>query len=173
MTTRQKLLEDYLTHSDEALKIMRGGDFEFLDSDFIWQILIYKFDHYENSTEVLFHNFSIEDIVKEIESYFEEHGLPIESITLNKSIIPDSLNNSLLKAQVKFKGEIWTIHANDKDPFPSRPHAHNYERQYKLHLGNGGLYRKQHVVDYINSKDLIAIRKAISDKTCLTLPSLD
>lgn len=112
-------------------------------------------------TEVLFHNLSSQDIVFYIKKYFDENGLPIKNITLDSSIIPDELNNDLIKAQVKFKGEIWTIHKHDKDTFPSQPHAHNYDRQYKLHLGNGKLFRKKDCVGNINNKDFLNLRNLI------------
>jgi hypothetical protein len=43
-------------------------------------------------------------------------------------------------------GEIWRIHKNDPDPFPSKPHAHCIAgaRRFvgcKLHLGTAELYK--------------------------------
>ena len=45
--------------------------------------------------------------------------------------------------KVKVKGECWIIHKNDRDPFPSNPHAHNYDSfaAYGLDLGTGRLYQ--------------------------------
>lgn len=31
-------------------------------------------------------------------------------------------------------------HKYDRDTFPSNPHAHNYDRKLKMHLGTGDLY---------------------------------
>jgi hypothetical protein len=56
------------------------------------------------------------------------------------SIIPASVTILLTEAKVKLQGEIWQVHKNDADPFPSNPHAHNYRNRVKLHLGNGDLY---------------------------------
>jgi hypothetical protein len=56
------------------------------------------------------------------------------------SIIPDGVSILLTEVKVKLKGEIWMVHKNDADPFPSNPHAHNYQRGLKMHLGNGDLY---------------------------------
>src|SRR5207237_6227170 len=44
----------------------------------------------------------------------------------------------LTEAQVKLQGEIWIVHKNDADPFPSNPHAHNYRERLK--------YRKRYLV---------------------------
>jgi len=170
MTDREKLLTDYLKNAEDALALLQGQGFTFLDSSFIWQILIYELDHCDNATEVLFHNLSAQEIKAYIKKYFDDNGLPVKNITLNNSIIPTELSNDLIKAQVKFKGEIWTIHKNDKDVFPSQPHAHNYDRQYKLHLGNGKLYRKKICFGSINNKDFINLRQTITQKININLP---
>jgi len=162
MSERQKLLMDYLTNSKTALVKLQGQGFTFLDSSFVWQILIYELGHSEIPTEVLFHKLSSEDIVSNITEYFDKNGLPVKNVTIDHSVIPEELNTDLIKAQVKFKGEIWTIHKNDKDTFPSEPHAHNYDRQYKLHLGNGKLFRNRTQVGCINKKDLLRLREQIN-----------
>jgi hypothetical protein len=162
MSEQQKHLMDYLSNSKVALEKLQEKGFTFLDSSFVWQILIYELGYSEIPTEVLFHNLSSEDIISHITEYFEKNGLPVKNITIDSSIIPESLNNDLIKAQIKFKGEIWTIHKNDRDTFPSQPHAHNYNRQYKLHLGNGKLFRNKNEVGNINKKDLITLREKIT-----------
>ena len=47
---------------------------------------------------------------------------------------------ALQEAKVKLKGEIWVAYKYDRDPFPSNPHAHNYDRKLKMHLGTGDVY---------------------------------
>jgi hypothetical protein len=61
-------------------------------------------------------------------------------IVLEESIIPEGVPVYLTEAEIKLQGEIWVIHRNDADPFPSSPHAHNYQQRLKMHLGNGDLY---------------------------------
>jgi len=173
MTDKEKLLKDYQKNSEDALTLLQGQGLTFLNSCFIWQILIYELEHYDIPTEVLFHNLSSQEITSYIKKYFNDNGLPIINITLDNSVIPKGLNNDLIKAQIKFKGEIWTIHENDKDTFPSQPHAHNYDRQYKLHLGNGKLYRKRNFIRKINSKDLLNLRKIITIKININLPKYE
>jgi hypothetical protein len=51
-------------------------------------------------------------------------------------------------AEFKVNGEIWRVHKNDPDPFPSFPHAHCVSgpenlKGCKLHLGTGELFRKK------------------------------
>jgi hypothetical protein len=40
----------------------------------------------------------------------------------------------------KLSGRIWIIHQNDPDPWPSRPHAHEYSRREKLSLSTGEIF---------------------------------
>src|SRR4051812_27073942 len=52
----------------------------------------------------------------------------------------------VLEKDYRVGGEVWRVHKNDPDPFPSRPHAHCIEgkERYvgcKLHLGTAALYR--------------------------------
>lgn len=173
MTDREKILIDYLTNSEVALNQLQEDGFTFLDSSFIWQVLIYKYEHYDIPTNVLLEELSADKIISDIRGYFAEHGLPLKNVSLDSTIIPDELNDSLQKARIKFQGEIWTIHNADKDHFPSQPHAHNYDRQYKLHLGNGLLYRKKIICGQINKKNFLLFREIIETKLNLTLPKLE
>lgn len=65
----------------------------------------------------------------------------------------------LRKALVKSGGVIWVLHKSDADPFPSKPHAHNFEHGLKLDLSDGGLYRKRERTDSISYKQLLEIRR--------------
>jgi GNAT superfamily N-acetyltransferase len=51
----------------------------------------------------------------------------------------------ILEEDLKVAGEVWRVHKNDPDPFPSRPHAHCIAGPVrfvgcKLHLGTGELF---------------------------------
>lgn len=63
------------------------------------------------------------------------------------------------KVRVKSKGQIWIIHKNDADPFPSNPHAHNYEQNFKLDLSNGNCYQCKILKFKIGKKELLQIRE--------------
>lgn len=92
-------------------------------------------------------------------------------VTLDESIIPDNVPRSLTEKTVKVKGEVWRVHKNDADPWPSSPHAHNYEAGLKLHLGSGELYdRHRKSVGNIGRKKLKAVRGKLGD---ITLPPLE
>jgi hypothetical protein len=65
----------------------------------------------------------------------------MDEIRFDESIIPEGVPILLTEAEVKIKGEVWVVHKNDADPFPSNPHAHNYENRLKMHLGTGDLYK--------------------------------
>jgi hypothetical protein len=96
-------------------------------------------------------------------------------IVLDKSIIPAGVPLCLTEAEVKLKGEIWTVHKYDADPFPSNPHAHNYAQALKLHLGNGDLYQHRNKVSCgrMEKKHLIKLRDLVVQKNAtITLPPL-
>ena len=85
----------------------------------------------------------------------------LATIELSESIIPDGVVRAIYDQQVKHNGEIWMVHKNDADPHPPIPHAHNYDANLKLHLGNGDLYDKKKIVGNVGKKSLIAIREKI------------
>jgi hypothetical protein len=54
-------------------------------------------------------------------------------------------NRYILEEDYKVSGDIWRVHLNDADPFPSKPHAHcvGGTKRFvgmKLHLGTGQLF---------------------------------
>ena len=51
------------------------------------------------------------------------------------------------------------MHKNDKDRFPSNPHAHQLEDNLKLDLSNGKLFRKRNCVKQLKKKDLLILRE--------------
>jgi hypothetical protein len=174
MSNKEILLKEYIKNSKQALILLHDQGFLFLDDDFIWKILIYELEAWDIPTEVLYHNLSTQDIISLIKKYFDKNGLPIETIKLEQNIVPIQSSDELIKARIKFKGDTLVIHKGDKDPFPSNPHAHNYEDNYKLHLGNGRLFRKANNVGKINKKELIALRKIIIQRIPdIVLPALE
>jgi len=82
-------------------------------------------------------------------------------LNLDFSIIPDGVIRRLTEAKIRQKGEVWMIHKNDLDPFPSNPHAHNYESGHTLHLGTGHLFLQRKYVGKIRRKDLRLLRTKI------------
>ncbi len=67
------------------------------------------------------------------------------------------------KIQVKSKGLVWRVHKYDPDPFPSNPHAHNFEQNLKLHLGTGEFYRARKSMGHMKRKDLLELRSKIAE----------
>ncbi|EIO9265631.1 MULTISPECIES: hypothetical protein [Vibrio harveyi group] len=99
--------------------------------------------------------------------YYPEFICDIE---LEESIVPNGIPVALTEQTVRSKGEVWRIHKNDADPFPSNPHAHNYPKNLVAHLGNGDLYRKKQVLGKLNKKDLEKLRSLIKN---VSLPALE
>ena len=96
---------------------------------------------------------------------------PIAIIELDYSLIPDRTMRRLDEVTVKRDGQIWRIHKNDADPFPSNPHAHNVESGLKLDLRNGDLYFRGQVRNRVNRKHLLHIRELVTAKG-VELPAL-
>lgn len=95
----------------------------------------------------------------------------LTEVTLEEGVIPENVPRSLTEKTVKVKGEVWRVHQNDADPWPSSPHAHNIESGLVLHLGSGALYSpNRNFVANIGRKKLHAVREKLGD---MPLPPLD
>jgi len=96
-------------------------------------------------------------------------------IVLDESIISAGVPLYLTEAEVRMRGEKWTINKYDADPFPSNPHAHNYARDLKLDLGNGDLYehKKKTSCGRMSKTHLIRLRDLVVQKNAtIALPPL-
>lgn len=87
-----------------------------------------------------------------------------------ESILHENGSNIAFDEFVKSQGEQWFIHKHDADPFPSNPHAHNYQKGLKLHLGNGKLYSGTKLVGRLRKKSFLALREKVK---YIDLPDLD
>ena len=95
---------------------------------------------------------------------------PIAEFGFRDSLLPPGIPGRLDEEQLKHKNEIWRIYKNDADPHPSNPHAHNVETGYKLHLGNGQLYKKRDLIGSMQRKDLLSLREKVKH---VVLPPLE
>ena len=93
----------------------------------------------------------------------------LAEVHFDDTIIPPGTSRARFDHQIKHKGEIWVVHRNDMDPFPSSPHAHNYEANLKLHLGTGDLYFGRKITGRVGHKVLAHIRSQLS---AFSLPPL-
>jgi hypothetical protein len=116
--------------------------------------------HLDSSLELLDYHWTRKGILSTLASYDFRRLFPVflTQIIFDHSILPDDAPRSLVEQTIKYKGEIWRVHRNDADPFPSNPHAHNLESGYKLHLGTGELYLRRRLVSRVSKKDLLGIR---------------
>ena len=112
-----------------------------------------------------------EKIVELLKSFnfAKYHPEIIAEIELEESILPPGIPKLITEQTVKVKGEIWQVHKNDADPFPSIPYAHNYASGVSLHLGTGDLFKKRASAGQISCKTLESIRGKL---TKFTLPEL-
>lgn len=114
---------------------------------------------------------SIEETIQHLdEQFLSQFPAFTERIFLTSTVLPSELPVLLRKKRYKVSGEIWTIHQNDVDPFPSSPHAHNYDQNLVMHLGNGKLYRKRDFVAIAKRKEFLQLRSLIKE---LVLPPLE
>jgi hypothetical protein len=87
----------------------------------------------------------------------------LQSVELDEDIIPMDVPRHLEEQRIKVNGNIWVIHNNDADPFPSNPHAHNYQQQVKLDLTNGKLFRNRKFMGTVKRKHLLKLRSLIKN----------
>jgi len=79
-----------------------------------------------------------EDIVENTDEYI--------SICVGNAQFTMADGRFILEEDFNVNGEIWRVHKNDPDPYPSKPHAHciagaNRFVGCKLHLGTAELYK--------------------------------
>ena len=125
-----------------------------------------------NPAELLDKNLTADRIVELLRSFDfgKYHPEIIVEIELEEGIIPDGTARLLTEKTVKVKGEVWAVHKNDADPWPSNPHAHSYDAGLKLHLGTGELYDgNRKLVGQIGKKKLKAVRNKLGN---IKLPKL-
>ena len=119
----------------------------------------------ERATDLLAHDVPAVSELVELLRDFDFVALSpmiLQEIELDEPIIPSGVPRLLTEWTVRSGGEIWRIHQNDADPFPSSPHAHNQETGLKLHLGSGELFRKREMVSKIRCKDLKKLRSGVT-----------
>jgi hypothetical protein len=103
------------------------------------------------------------------------HPEKLCEIKLSESIIPAGVPICLSEAEVKLKGERWVVHKNDADPFPSNPHAHNYEQRLKMDLRTGDLYQRKARTPCgrVRRPFLVELRERVTQKNAtIMLPPL-
>jgi len=130
-----------------------------------------ELEGFEKGPDLLYRSWAAGDIIDRLEGFDFSKFYPeaLAVLDLPDPIVPPGTRRSLEERIVKISGERWHIHKNDADPFPSNPHAHNYEDGLKLSLADGGLYRKKERVSKIDRKKLLEIRSRLKD---IQLPDL-
>lgn len=104
------------------------------------------------------------------EAFINQFPTFIARVVLSDTAIPSEIPVLVQKKHYKISGEIWVVHRNDIDPFPSSPHAHNYDQNLVLHLGNGKLYRKRKYVCTAKRTSFLQLRNMITN---VQLPPLE
>jgi hypothetical protein len=121
---------------------------------------------------IVYKNLSNIEIIDLLKDYnFAKNNINIlGKIELEESILPNGIERLLTEQTLKVKGEVWIIHNYDIDPFPSSPHAHNYDSNISLDLGTGEFFNKRQSKGFLDCKKLKLLRDKISGHK---LPKLD
>ena len=169
MKNFSELVEQYLNSFEVAKSLLEKSDI-FLSVNEIYDYLVDspEINEYEN---LIVKEIPGEQIASIVERQYRlsPPSQVIAEVELLESITPSNVPVFLVHQQVKIKGEIWVIHKNDVDPFPSNPHAHNYQNNLVVHLGNGMIYKKRKLVGKLEKKKLSLLRSEIKN---IELPEL-
>lgn len=120
--------------------------------------------------DLLYKKLSSDQMVDILKDFSFSKPEKIDEVVLDESILPVGTPKLLTEQTVKVKGEVWVIHKNDADPFPSTPHAHNYDSGISLHLGTGEFFQKRTSKGFLDCKKLNSLREKIKNHM---LPDLD
>lgn len=82
----------------------------------------------------------------------------------DKDIMPDG-RIKIIEVLIKTRGDFWTFHKNDNDPFPSEPHGHNKETGEKLDPYTGTIYSKENKPKRkLGHRQLYLVQKKLKEK---------
>jgi hypothetical protein len=170
-------MEDEVNYFREELKKARIEleifYYRSFSDDDLYLALANYYDMLDMPPNLIFKKLSSVQMIDALKDYDLASRYHLGSVVLNKTIIPRGFPRLSRRVLVKVEGEIWQIHLYDKDPFPSNPHAHNFETNLKLHLGNGKLFNKRQLVGRVAKKDLPLIRERINiEFKVIVLPEL-
>ncbi|MCT0216880.1 hypothetical protein KQ298_11170 [Synechococcus sp. CS-1330] len=162
MDDSQERLNEYINASTSACAVLRQIHGLDLDASDIQSALIDLLEIQEDSLfRLLDYRLTETEIIVKLKCYdFKQHKPEIlAEFTEREPLIPSGIPRLLTERTVKVKGEIWRVHTNDADGFPSIPHAHNYETGVVLDLGNGAMYdRNRNQIRKLSCKKLLLIR---------------
>lgn len=159
---REQTFYEYLTEYNKAKECLRMEFQLSLDDELLSSLLGHHFDS-EKIHEFLVNGQNLEtyDLLEILRNEIRHF---LGSVEFDSQEIYDSVTNNLEKARIRDKGLIWTIHKNDKDPFPSNPHAHEYNLNYKMDLNAGIIYKKGKQVGKLGKKDFDRLKTKITEK---------
>ncbi len=155
----EQRLCDYIRNSSEAravLSRLHDMDIEGIDI----QTALVEALELKTAADLLERDLSAVQMVERLRdfNFGKYHPELLAEIHVDESVIPEDVPRLLTEVTIKNRGEIWRIHKNDPDPFPSNPHAENYASGLKLDLSTGMLFRKRTQLGSISEKHLRKIR---------------
>lgn len=173
---RPRSIADYIAASTTARDELQKKRPETLTAMDIQNALC---EHYgitdPNPSALLEKKLNARDIIKLLNEFdfgkYHPEKLTEIYFSEGETIIPEGTIARLDEKQIAVKGEVWTVHKNDVDPWPSSPHAHNYDAGLKLQLGTGELFSSstRKPAGKITSKNLAMLRSKLTSAG-FTLP---
>jgi len=163
----------YRKNSSSACEELKNDGYLSITEDDIWKILAYELNHTDNYSDIFWHYLTKDEIIEIVKNYYKKYGFIVSTIQpeFDTQIELFEDDNGFSKGTVKQQGVVWRIHKNDVDTRPSSPHAHDYERNRKLHLGNGTYYRSGEVIGKMRKSDFKKLRELIEKRVKdITLP---
>ncbi len=165
------LINRFLNESDAARKELAAMQKKKIDSEALQVALVERLG-LSDTTQLIFQNLDKARILKVLEGF--DFPRVVAATLMKINILPDGL--SLLgEAEGKVSNQVWRVHKNDVDFFPSDPHAHNPETGITLDLSNGWTYKKRACCGKIKKKFLLALRAQLEDplrRQGIELPAL-
>ena len=162
MTEKQQKVRKYQAKFEEAKAFLENKYEKEFSSLLVTALLGHYFETEDVDTFLIFHdNICDLDFNKILDN---EVSFLVGTFDFDSTELDFLYSDRLEKAKVKENGLIWIIHNNDCDPNPSKPHAHEYILNVKLHLKTGELYRKDKIVGKLSKKEFKRVKIKILEK---------
>jgi hypothetical protein len=104
-----------------------------------------------------------EELIRLLEKYPFDGAVILGEVSDPDIEIPGSITR-VYAAISKVDRTVWEILRNDKEPFPSNPHAHNEVEDIDMDLSNGKLYHDGEYVSRLRQKEVVNFRNRILEK---------
>ena len=168
MTEKEQKVKEFIQKYQEAKKFLEHNCNKKFEDYFLMSLLGHYFAQDDIQNFLIFHD-DIDNInLKEI--LLSEINQTLAIIEFDSKEFDFLYSDKLEKATIKENGKKWIIHNDDKDTKPSKPHAHEYNLNVKLHLGTGEMYKAGKMIGKLSKNEFKRLLQKI-EKKGINLPS--